>query len=43
MAGVERAPIVLKGRGARLESLHQRFYDIMPAAVNIAVILFFVV
>ena len=33
----------LVARVERLESLRQRFYDIMPAAVNIAVILFVVV
>jgi len=33
----------LQERVARLESLRQRFYDILPAAVNIAVILFVIV
>ena len=43
MEDLERDVVRLQERVARLESLRQRFYDIMPAAVNIAVILFVIV
>jgi hypothetical protein len=43
MDDLERDVVRLQERVARLESLRQRFYDILPAAVNIAVILFVIV
>jgi len=43
MEDLERDVVRLQERVARLESLRQRFYDILPAAVNIAVILFVIV
>jgi ubiquinone biosynthesis protein UbiJ len=43
MGDLERDIVRLQERVARLESPGQRFYDIMPAAVNIAVILFVIV
>ncbi len=43
MEDLERDVVRLQERVARLASLRQRFYDILPAAVNIAVILFVIV
>ena len=43
MEDLERDVVRLQERVARLESLRRRFYDILPAAVNIAVILFVIV
>ena len=43
MDDLEHEVVPLQERVARLESLRQRFYDILPAAVNIAVILFVIV